>query len=116
MDIYYRIKSEAEAAKRRNESFDSIEVTVEEYAELVKNIGGRAYDPMPQPPVSSCSSESGSGLFSSWASSSKTYDHHAPEYLRRLEEWQARQQRKSNSDNKLMFYGPTGPVTIRIKQ
>lgn len=92
---------------------DIIYVTPEEMRAIIAEMPVR-YDPKPTPPIKT--SGSARGLF--YCRTYVEYNHHAPEYLRELEEWHVRQEAyaKRKASGVIEFAGPTKDYEIRIKE
>lgn len=93
------------------EGKEEIEVTIEEYTSLLKEANYISEMP-PTPPIKARQEFSG---FFSWGYGVE-YDHHAPAYLRELQDYKARVQSKARTAQVLSLYTTTGPCKLRIKK
>lgn len=96
---------------------DVIYVSAAEMAAIVKEMPVFYY-PKPQAPVKSKNSKDAWGLFYASSEKNVSYDHHAPEYLRELEEWRLMQEerQKREASGVIEFVGPTKNYKIELKK
>lgn len=106
MNVLERIIAQAATAAAHNQEFESVTLSLADYAELQKEVGAsrNVSDPMPQPPIKAS--------MDSWFSSSIEYDHHAPAYLAALSAWQERN--KYRGFEALTLNLATGPCKVYV--
>lgn len=106
MNVLERIIAQAATAACNNQEFESVTLSLADYAELQKEVGASRHvsDPMPQPPIKAS--------MDSWFSSSIEYDYHAPKYLQDLSVWQDRN--KHRGFEALTLNLATGPCKVYV--
>lgn len=91
-------------------------VSLEEFSSLLQYCHRHDFDPKPEPPIKSRRESRMFGWFSSDTSTSVEYDHHAPDYLRQLDEWRQRQDNRDKGPQVLRLYTPYGSVEVKVRQ